>query len=413
MTSRRRQAFIVITAAMVWGACELIVALALPTKHPPVSTMDPRVFIEKYRSQIEKLIGNTTGFVAFDPMLGWSHKPRGHGDIYRANGQGLRADRDYSQAPPPGVVRIATFGDSFMLGADVEVDQTWQAVLEGSDHGLEVLNFGVSSYGTGQAVLRYLKEGKAFSPDIVVLSFIAENNRRNINTFRPFYLPSTGFPLAKPRFQLQGPDLILVDNPVQSLEQYQELLDHPETELPRIGQFDAYYQQYKPSTTKWVDNVPSVKASKFWWRKAKGWWSDRFGDSGKNQDWYTKGPGKNPLLFKIFDLFHDEAIAGGSMPIFLLFPIHFDYRDIGPSGEMPYQFLVPYLEARQYTYIDCAQVFQPFLEDGHSWGDLYAFGREGGHYSPMGHRLIASAFRDLLQDRTTPTRQYSPPPLRK
>lgn len=410
VSNRRRRIFIVITAAMVWGVCELIVALALPTWHSPVSTMDPRAFIEKHRSRIEYLIGDNTGFIAFDPTLGWSHKPWGHGDIYQANGQGLRADRDYSQTPPPGILRIATFGDSFMLGADVEVDQTWQAVLEGSDSGLEVLNFGVSSYGTGQAVLRYQKEGKAFTPDIAVLSFIAENSRRNINTFRPFYLPATGFPLAKPRFRLEGSDLILVDNPVQRLEQYQELLDHPETELPRIGRFDAFYQQYNPSTTHRIDNFPSVRASGFWLRRLKGWWIDHVGGKTEILDWYSKGPDRNPLLFRIFDLFHDEAVAGEAEPVFLLFPIHFDYLNAGPDGKMTYQFLVPFLEAKGYSYIDCAVVFQTYLEDGHSWADLFAFGNEGGHYSPLGHRLIASAFQDLLKDRMTEVQKTLPLP---
>ncbi len=397
MSRRRRQVFIVMTAAMVWVVCELIVAVALPTEQPPINTIDPRAFIERYRPYIEDLIEGNTSFIAFDPTLGWSHKPWGSADIYRANGQGLRADRDYLQSPPPGTVRIATFGDSFMLGSDVEVEQTWQAVLEGSESGVEVLNFGVSSYGTGQAVLRYLKEGKHFSPDVAVLSFIAENTRRNTNTFRPFYLSSTGFPLAKPRFRLEGEELVLTENPVQSLEQYQELLDHPETELPRIGRYDGYYSQFEPSTTQWVDNVPSVKAARFWWRRATEWWTAHSGGTGKIRDWYSRGPGKNPLLFKTFDLFHDEAIANGSVPVFLLFPIHLDYRDAGSSGEMPYGWLVPYLEARQYAFIDCAQVFQSYLEGGHPWGDLYAFGSKGGHYSPVAHQLIASAFHDFLE----------------
>ncbi len=401
MNSDRRYLFIVMTAAIVWAGCELIIALALPTIHPPINTMDPRAFIEKYRSQIEGLILDHTDFVAFDPTLGWSHKPWGRGDIYRANGQGLRADRDYTQVPGQGIIRIATFGDSFMLGADVEVEQTWQALLETSNPAFEVPNFGVSSYGTGQAVLRYLKEGKNLAPDIVVLSYIAENNKRNINTFRPFYLPSTGFPLAKPRYRLEGEELILVPNPVQSLEQYQELLDHPETELPRIGQYDAYYPQYLPSKTSLVDNIPSVHASVFWFRRMRDWWSNHMARPTVDHDWYTTGPGNNPLLFRIFDLFHDQAVASGTTPIFLLFPIHFDYRDAGPSGEMPYSFLVPFLEHKGYIFIDCDRVFRPWLRSSHTWSELYAHGNEGGHYSPAAHRLIAAAVEDLIKDTTT------------
>lgn len=288
-----------------------------------------------------------------------------------------------------------------MLGADIDVEQTWQALLEASNPSLEVPNFGVSSYGTGQAVLRYLKEGKALAPDIVVLSYIAENSRRNVNTFRPFYLPATGFPLAKPRYRIDGEELILVPNPVQSVEQYQELLDHPETELPRIGLHDAYYPQYLPSKTSLVDNFPSIQASTFWFRRMRDWWNDHLARSAVDHDWYTAGPRKSPLLFRIFDLFHDEATASGATPIFLLFPIHFDYRDAGPSGKMPYAFLVPFLKHKGYTFIDCDQVFQPWLRNGRHWSDLYAYGREGGHYSPAAHRLIATAVEDLITDKRT------------
>ena len=398
MQRRRKTLFILMTASIVWISCELIVAVALPTVHPPISSINPRAFIEKYRTSIEKLIEGRTDFVAFDPDLGWSHKPWGQGGIFRANGQTMRADHDYTFDPAPALVRVATFGDSFMLGSDVEVEFTWQALLEKYDPPLEVLNFGVSSYGTDQAVLRYEKDGRAFSPDIVVLSFITENSRRNLTTFRPFYLSSTGLPLAKPRFRMDDGRMVLVENPVQSLDQYQDLLDHPETELPRIGRWDDYYSQYEPSMTPWIDNFPSVKASRFWMNRMKKWWNHRLNPSGISDDWYSGEHGTNSLLVNIFDRFHDDAIADGAVPVFLLFPIHFDYRNIGPSGEMSYSNLLPFFEARGYHYIDCDKIFRPALDSGHSYGDLFAFGEDGGHYSAFAHELIASAMGSTIEN---------------
>ena len=397
MSQRRKTIFGVITGIGVWMICELIIGVALPTTHPPLNTMDPRAFVERYRSKIEQLINGETDFIAFDRVLGWSHKPWGQGGIFRANGQGLRADRDYALEPAEGTFRVATFGDSFMLGSDVEVEKTWQALMENTNPALEVPNFGVSSYGTDQAVLRYIEEGRKFHPDIVVLSFISENAMRNLTTFRPFYMASTGLPLAKPRFRLENGELVLVENPIQSLEGYQRLLDHPEVELPRIGRWDEFYSQYESSTTPWVDNLPSVKAARFWMKRARTWWRRRMGADRRITDWYSGEPGTNPLLFKIFDRFHDVAVEDGAVPIFMLFPIHFDYRNAGPDGEMSYAPVVRFLEAKGYRFIDCSRVFRPYLEAGHSYGDLYAFGEKGGHYSPRAHRLIADAMEETVE----------------
>lgn len=410
--THRKPLFIVITTVAVWAVCETLIAIALPTRHPPVNSIDPRAFIEPHRAQIERLIHGQTEFVTFDPTLGWSHKPWGRGGIYRANGQGLRADRDYSPTPPPGVFRAETFGDSFMVGADVEVEKTWQALIEREDPSLEVMNFGVSGYGTDQAVLRYLTEGRAFAPDVVILSTITENALRCQTTFRPFYLPSTGLPMTKPRYRLEEGKLVLVPNPIQSLEGYQELLDHPETELPRIGRWDEFYHQYEPSTTPLIDNFPSVRAVRFWlqgWRRWWAGWSDR---SRNVTDWYAPGGGRSPLLSKIFDRFHDQAVADGAVPVFLFFPIHFEYANGAVAGRMPYQMLVEFVHAKGYRSIDCADVFQPYLED-HPWSDLYAHGAKGGHYSPRAHQLIATAVKAELEKlRADRRRNSSAPPGR-
>ena len=54
-----------------------------------------------------------------DAELGWTVKPSGHSEEYRANSEGIRSDVSYSDAPAPGVLRIATFGDSFTHGDEV------------------------------------------------------------------------------------------------------------------------------------------------------------------------------------------------------------------------------------------------------------------------------------------------------
>ncbi len=93
-------------------------------------------------------------------------------------------------------MRIAIFGDSFAFGAQVPFEHTWGYYLENNlkEAGLnaEVLNFGVGGYGIDQAFRRWEKEGKAFSPHVVLCGFQPENVKRNVNLIRPIYAPKAG-----------------------------------------------------------------------------------------------------------------------------------------------------------------------------------------------------------------------------
>jgi hypothetical protein len=49
---------------------------------------------------------------------------------YRRNWAGMRAEREYPPKPPPGVRRLAAFGDSFTHCVEVDVEDCWTAHLE-------------------------------------------------------------------------------------------------------------------------------------------------------------------------------------------------------------------------------------------------------------------------------------------
>ncbi len=62
---------------------------------------------------IKRMINRETTYTDFSARLGWSIKENGRSRLYRANSSGIRGDKEYSVDPPPGVIRISTFGDSF------------------------------------------------------------------------------------------------------------------------------------------------------------------------------------------------------------------------------------------------------------------------------------------------------------
>ncbi|MCY2993865.1 MAG: SGNH/GDSL hydrolase family protein [Planctomycetota bacterium] len=96
--------------------------------------------------------------------------------------QGLREPRK-----PVGSFRVAVLGDSFVEAFQVPYEQSLCAVLEQelascpslAGRSVEVLNFGVSGYGTAQELLMLRHYVWDYEPDIVLLTFFAGNDLRN------------------------------------------------------------------------------------------------------------------------------------------------------------------------------------------------------------------------------------------
>lgn len=119
----------------------------------------------------------------------------------RINSAGFR-DRERIQQKPPGSFRIAILGDSNVEALQVDYKDTFSALLERHLTGclslagrpIEVLNFGVSSYGTAQQLLTFRHVARAYSPDLVVSAGFMGNDIRNnsqeleTDKVRPFFV---------------------------------------------------------------------------------------------------------------------------------------------------------------------------------------------------------------------------------
>lgn len=103
------------------------------------------------------------------------------------NSFGFR-DREHSIEKPPGVIRVAVLGDSYieafqvsqsaMFGSVLERELNSQAVDAGIEQSFEVLSFGVSGYSTAQELLALRQHVWQFEPDIVLLAFLPANDVR-------------------------------------------------------------------------------------------------------------------------------------------------------------------------------------------------------------------------------------------
>lgn len=94
---------------------------------------------------------------------------------YRINMQGMRDDHDYPLAKPARTCRIALFGDSYTIGYELPLAATYakrlEALLSRPDHRVEVLNFGVSGFGTAENLRAYESMGRRFHPDLVLMQW--------------------------------------------------------------------------------------------------------------------------------------------------------------------------------------------------------------------------------------------------
>lgn len=156
-----------------------------------------------------------------DADLGWSNAPHGtaHDGFESTNSRGFRGSHEYAVPKPDGVTRVAVFGDSFTWGADVRDAETYPAQLEQLAPDLEVPNLGVSAYGTDQALLRFRRDGADLEADHVVAGVMLENIGRNVNRYRPLWLPFSTVSCVKPRLVLDGDELEVVPSPFGSIEE--------------------------------------------------------------------------------------------------------------------------------------------------------------------------------------------------
>jgi len=122
----------------------------------------------------------------YDPQLGWRNIPHWRastgGQPLTINSGGLRGP-EVSLVKPPDVRRILVLGDSYAWGYGVADQEVFPFVLQQQLNGdsvrWQVLNGGVSGWGTDQQYLFLKYEGLAYAPDIVVVALFTGNDFAN------------------------------------------------------------------------------------------------------------------------------------------------------------------------------------------------------------------------------------------
>ncbi len=137
----------------------------------------------------------TQGYSLIPNSSGW-YKKEGRAFV-RINSDGFR-DVEHQIAKPDGTFRIAVIGDSYVEALQVSQEEMFTKYLAEKASGcgfadgkkLEVLNFGVSGYGTAQELLMTREKVWKYSPDLVLLLMTTNNDiSDNLRVFKQTPIP--------------------------------------------------------------------------------------------------------------------------------------------------------------------------------------------------------------------------------
>ena len=251
------------------------------------------------------------------------------------------------------------------------------------------MNFGIPGSDPGQGFLRWRRDGRRYRPQVVLLGFMSENINRMVNVFRPFYFAKSGMPLTKPRFALDGDRLVMIENPIKTLDGYRELLASPETVLPRLGRHDYFYQ--RRSRQRPLDVLPSA-------RLYRVYADQRLHEPIVEGGVYNTESEAFRVTVALFEQFRREALAEGSVPVVVIFPERKDLRASREGEEVVYRPLRAALAERGIRAVDLLEGFAGLAPDV-PLKELAVI-----HYTKRGNRIAAEHLLAELrrQGLTTP-----------
>ena len=154
------------------------------------------------------------GYALIPNVEGWFWPERK--SYVKINSDGFR-DREHAKTKPADTIRIAILGDSYAEARHIPIQLTFWGVIEErlqqspalAGKTIEVLNFGVSGYGTAEELLTLRQRVWEYSPDVIVLVLCTYNDITD--NYRPFKGAE-----ELPYFRVDNGKLILDDSFLRS-----------------------------------------------------------------------------------------------------------------------------------------------------------------------------------------------------
>jgi hypothetical protein len=306
----------------------------------------------------------------FDPELGWDKDP-----IARNFVDGKR-------------YIAQSYGDSFVEGAEVGPDHTWQAQFEQLT-GEAILNLGVGGYGLDQAVLKFEKHARRYPTRLAILGLYYQTYRRALS-YHPFYyfVNRDAYTFAfKPIFVKRDGRFELIRPPCDDAVCLMEALSNPGHEIWRlVTTHDYWYQnnQKKPTvefpiTIKYAKVLPQILQQR---RERQG-----------VENYFFVNTESFELVEYLIERFLKHSREIRMTPVCLLLYAPVDLRVIKGGIRLDDK-LLKLLKTRNILHIDTA----PYILDQYRQDDDFmGLSAPEGHLNERGNRLVAESLAQGLR----------------
>jgi len=310
-------------------------------------------------------------FFEYDPVLGWKNRPGADGWFsisdsrthVQINSKGLR-DGEHAYARQ-GKPRVLVLGDSFTWGFGVERHERYTdrlgALLGDS---VEMINAGVSGYGTDQELLYYQVEGVRYHPDVVLLQFVSNDLTNNVSAVQYTY--------PKPYFLLQNGALVLMNVPVPARSTpWEERFENPGLAHSEPARAPTAAQRLKSFCR---DHLVSY-----------GFVADRIKSLAVYEAWTSA---LDPLTEALILELNREVVAHGAQLAVVLAP---DKRIMRDERQPELATLAEFLRRYDVRTVDLTRAF--VREDRRGRQLFFAVDQ---HWSAVGHETAAAAICQYL-----------------
>ena len=318
-----------------------------------------------------------TEYLASDyhPLLGWDNKPGSTSTEKNCMGEPWTEsfDADGARSSPLDFdsTLIASYGDSYVKGGEVNDDQTWQSQLS-VDIGQGVKNYAVGAYCTYQALLKarmHIAEGRTYP--VTVLGINEQNIKRVVNLFRPFLYRTVSARLSfKPGLGCSGHQCVAVANllspDIRSIDEVRA--------IALQAQKRDYWARYRPVFEfPWSLNLLKLVRVVF----------DHFTEQEREPLWHK--PEGIAAMHLIVAEFRQTVLDAGSLPVLLFIP------HSAKEGSQP-----SYLEFKQAVAREYPDLLVLDVSETQFDRKKFRLKPANCHPSEYGHSVIAKTVRDGL-----------------
>lgn len=361
----KKAVFSLILAALFYGALHvmcLVFVKLMSMRDARLTEVDTTALSGKARRGIEAMLADKSYHI-YDKDIGWVPRPGHAWQNYTVNNQGVRSTREHPHPSADPQKRILCVGDSFTFGHEVDDHETYPHHGEQLRPGTEWINLGINGSGLTQALLHYRKTGRSFGGKFVVIGFMTNNSKRTVNCFRPFVSPEdAATPFTKPYAKFVDGQFSIEPNPYQDVSDYRRLLANEREELAKLRELD-----YLTWSNQHDSPNPVVRTLNYVWEAREGHRNldlllgrgvdysagklrhdaDPYGQS----IWHPRSRGFQAIT-RVFDLFYNEIIADGRIPLIVILPAATDVEDRIHRLPPNHATLLKHLAEKGYRHFD-------------------------------------------------------------